>query len=284
MIGGIVLAGGRSSRMGRAKAGLEWHGSTLLRRVAGIVERSVDGPIVIVRSAGQALPKVPAAYEVVDDAHDGRGPLEGIAAGLRALSGRAELAYVSCTDVPLLHTSFVGAVLGGIGVEDEICVPVIGRRWHPLAAVYRTGVARVVEELLDAEERRVSRLLDRCRVRRLDAAALLSNAELAAGDPQLESVVNLNDPDAYRAARALPAAEIAVSLSGGWEQVSGPLRTGRDDPWGSVRAATLGALADAVDVDLDRPVLVSVNGTPTSREREFPLERGDAVAFSSLRG
>jgi CTP:molybdopterin cytidylyltransferase MocA len=41
--GGIVLAGGRSTRMGSAKAALEWHGSTLLRRVAAIVGR-VAGP------------------------------------------------------------------------------------------------------------------------------------------------------------------------------------------------------------------------------------------------
>ena len=44
---GIVLAGGRSSRMGSPKAALEWHGSTLLRRVAGIVGRAVDGPVVV---------------------------------------------------------------------------------------------------------------------------------------------------------------------------------------------------------------------------------------------
>ena len=155
MVGGIVLAGGRSSRMGAAKASLEWHGSTLLRRVAGIVERSVDGPVVIVRSVGQPLPGLPASWEVVEDLHPGRGPLEGLAAGLRALGDRADLAYASSTDVPFLHTSFVGAVVGGIGPGHEICVPVIGRRWQPLAAVYRTSLLAVVDELLGRDERRV---------------------------------------------------------------------------------------------------------------------------------
>ena len=128
--------------MGAPKASLEWHGSTLLRRVAGLVERGVDGPVVIVGSAGQELPGLPERYEVVDDAHPGRGPLEGLAAGLGALAGRAELAYVSSTDVPFLHTSFVGAVVGGLGERDEICVPVVGRGWQPLAAVYRTSLVR----------------------------------------------------------------------------------------------------------------------------------------------
>ena len=65
---GIVLAGGRSSRMGSPKAALEWHGSTLLRRVCGIVGRAVYGPIVVVRAPGQALPALPDSIEVVEDA------------------------------------------------------------------------------------------------------------------------------------------------------------------------------------------------------------------------
>jgi hypothetical protein len=48
---GVVLAGGRSSRMGTPKAALEWHGSTLLRRTAGILARVTDGPVVVVRAA-----------------------------------------------------------------------------------------------------------------------------------------------------------------------------------------------------------------------------------------
>src|SRR5687768_14902369 len=75
--GGIVLAGGRSTRMGRPKAALEWHGSTLLHRVAGIVGRVVDGPVVVVRAAGQELPGLPPGARTVEDAREGRGPLQG---------------------------------------------------------------------------------------------------------------------------------------------------------------------------------------------------------------
>src|SRR2546421_5579466 len=62
---GVVLVGGRSSRMGMAKAELEWHGSTLLRRTLGVLARSVDGPLLVVRSPGQPLPKIPPRVEVV---------------------------------------------------------------------------------------------------------------------------------------------------------------------------------------------------------------------------
>ncbi|MGQ0577248.1 MAG: NTP transferase domain-containing protein, partial [Pseudonocardia sp.] len=81
---GVVLAGGRSSRMGSPKAALEWHGSTLLARAAGVLARVVDGPVVVVAAPGQELPALPAGVEVARDPVGGRGPVPGIAAGLGA--------------------------------------------------------------------------------------------------------------------------------------------------------------------------------------------------------
>jgi molybdenum cofactor guanylyltransferase len=103
----IVLAGGRSSRMGSPKAALDWHGSTLLRRVTGIVARSVSGPVIVVSAPGQGLPELDSAVEVVADEREGRGPVQGLAAGFTAIGDRAPIAYVSSTDVPLLHPAFV---------------------------------------------------------------------------------------------------------------------------------------------------------------------------------
>src|SRR5512133_3266476 len=142
---GIVLAGGRSTRMGTPKAALEWHGSTLLRRVAGIVERGVDGPVVVVRAPGQALPSLPSAVEVVEDAREGRGPLQGLAAGLAALDGRAEAAYASSTDAPLLHPAFVRRVMGALDADVDVVLPRAGGFPHPLAAAYRTSLRPLVE-------------------------------------------------------------------------------------------------------------------------------------------
>ena len=68
--------------MGAPKAGLDWHGSTLLRRTVGLVARGVDGPVVVLRSPGQPLPALPPGVEVVDDPVEGRGPLQGLAVGL----------------------------------------------------------------------------------------------------------------------------------------------------------------------------------------------------------
>src|SRR5918997_1110761 len=101
MPAGIVLAGGRSSRMGTPKAWLDWHGTTLLRRTCGIVARGADGPVVVVKAPGQELPPLPDGVRVVEDAREGRGPLQGILAGLEAVDG--ELAFAASTDMPFLH-------------------------------------------------------------------------------------------------------------------------------------------------------------------------------------
>ena len=89
LVAGVVLAGGRSVRMGTAKAALEWHGSTMLRHAVGIVARGVDGPVVVVRAPGQGLPGLPPGVEVVDDPVAGRGPLQGILPVRRPPSGRS---------------------------------------------------------------------------------------------------------------------------------------------------------------------------------------------------
>src|SRR6478752_7738455 len=110
----VVLAGGRSTRMGTAKAALEWHGSTLLRRVVGIVGRAVDGPVIVVRAPDQELPSLPADVEIAEDAREGRGPLQGLQSGLAAARAHAPVAYASSTDVPLLHPRFVHRVVAAV--------------------------------------------------------------------------------------------------------------------------------------------------------------------------
>jgi molybdenum cofactor guanylyltransferase len=268
---GIVLAGGRSTRMGRPKAALEWHGSTLLRRVVGIVGRGVDGPVVVVRAPGQALPALPDAVEVVEDAREGVGPLQGLAAGLAALEDRADAAYASSTDAPLLHPAFVRRVVQALDDDVDIVLPTARGYAQPLAAAYRTRLRERVEELLAADRARPAFLYEKCRVRRLDDAELLADRALATADPELESVLNLNEPADYEAARARPAPEVTIRRFG-------PLARNGSGPL-TLRAATLAAAATGAGVTLDEHVVAALNGDQISRDPELPLVVGDSVAF-----
>ena len=196
-LGAIVLAGGRSSRMGAPKALLDWHGGTLVRRVTGILQRVAD-PVVVVHADGQELPPLPGVERVVDRAPD-RGPLEGMAAGLRAVAGRCPAVFVSGTDLPFLHPDLVLA-LAAARAEHDVAVPVADGHVHHLCAVYRTDLLPAVERQLAGDRLRVGLLLEGIDVLRLDANAL----------PHPESLRNLNTHDSYRQALAEPQPRIAL--------------------------------------------------------------------------
>jgi len=274
---GVVLAGGQSARMGRPKAALEWHGSTLLRRTVQILARAANGPVVVVRAPGQELPELPEGVLVADDPREGRGPLQGIAAGLAALSGHAGIAFVSSTDLPFLHPAFIRLVLSVLedGESTDVALPVARGYKQPLAAGYRVSLAETAGRLVKEDRLRPAFLFEECRVRTLDDAELRQNPVLAALDPDLDSVLNVNTPADYAAARARPAPEVTVQLFGILAKGShggGPR---------IVRAATAGAAADAVDVVFDRHVTAALNGDQITRDREMPLAAGDTVFFLS---
>ena len=268
---GVVLVGGRSSRMGTAKAMLEWHGSTLLCRALGILSRSIDGPLLVVRAPGQPLPGIPVQAEVVEDPEEGLGPLQGIATGLAALAGQAHTAFVCSTDLPFLHPAFVRRVLSAFTDDSDVVLPIAHGYPQPLAAAYRITLAPLVSELVAAGDRRLGLLFQRCVTLRLDDAALLADSALATADPALDSVVNVNCPDDYHAARRRPPPQVTV-------QCCGSLSSDRGSQ--TVRAATLSSAAAAVGLALDCHITVELNGDQISRDANLPLVSGDAIIFS----
>lgn len=272
----VVLAGGRSSRMGTAKAALEWHGSTLLRRTLGVLGRVVEGPLLVVRAPDQQLPPIPAQVRIAADPQEGLGPLQGIATGLAELAGCAQVAFVCSTDLPFLHPAFVRRVLDAMTDDLDVVLPLARGYPQPLAAAYRVGLAGLVAELVAGGDLRPAFLFrhPRCRTLRLDDAALLADPALAGADPELDSVVNVNSPDDYRAARSHPAPEITVQRYGA---LTG---NGHREPR-TVRAATLSGAAGAVGLDLDRHVVAALNGDQLSRDGDVPLASGDTVVFRS---
>lgn len=272
---GVVLAGGRSSRMGRAKATLEWHGSTLLHRATALLARTVGGPVLVVAAPGQELPELPVGVEVVADPVEGQGPMRGLATGLTALDGRAPVAFVCSTDLPFLHPALVRRVVRGFAdPATDVVLPVARGYRQPLAAGYRTSLAPLIEKLLGEGDLRPGMLFRHCEVTQLDDDALLADAELARLDPALDSLVNVNEPADYATALARPAPEVVVerfgALAGGGQR--GP-RT--------VRAVSLGGAAAAVGLTLDRHVVAAVNGDQMTRDGRHPLVAGDTVAFLS---
>jgi molybdopterin-guanine dinucleotide biosynthesis protein A len=191
-VGGIVLCGGQSKRMGRPKAWLPFAGEVMLPRVVRLLGEAVR-PVVVVAAPDQDVPSLPPGVAVVRDEEKGRGPLQGLAAGLNALRGQAEAAYLSSCDVPFLRPPFVRRLVDLLG-DHAICVPRVGDYHHPLAAVYRLEVADAVARLLAEDRLRPFFLFEAVPTR------VVREAELADVDSTFQTLRNLNKPEDYEAA------------------------------------------------------------------------------------
>jgi molybdopterin-guanine dinucleotide biosynthesis protein A len=191
--------------MGTPKAWLDFGGEPLLVRTVRVVA-SVAAPVVVVASQGQDMPPLPTGIDVVRDAVSDMGPLAGLAAGLEVVAPRAEAAFVSATDAPFLHPALIRRLVELRGAHDVVAPRAKGGV-HPLTAVYGVGSRAAIEASLAAKDLRVWALLERLRTLYVDEAMLLAGAELAAADPQLRSLINVNTPEQYRAALA----ELAVA-------------------------------------------------------------------------
>jgi len=191
--GAIVLCGGKSTRMGTPKALLPFGPETMLQRVVRLLD-GVVAPIVIVAAPAQALPKLPPDAIVTRDEREGRGPLEGLRGGLKALPSDVECAYVTSCDVPLLEPGFIRQMLDFARGYDVAVVEIDGFA-HPLSAVYRRTVLPYVEELLAANRLRPAFLFEAVRTRRV-------RPEQITADPELRTLRNLNTREDYQQALA----------------------------------------------------------------------------------
>lgn len=195
---GLVLCGGQSTRMGRPKAWLPFGNEAMLARVVRLLHEVVH-PIVVVAAPEQEVPPLPeelvqeAGVTVVRDEERGRGPLQGLAAGLAALQGISDAAYASSCDVPLLRPAFVRRLIDLRGTA-EACVPRVGGYHHPLAAVYSVTVLGEVRRLLAEDRLRPFFLFQAVPTR------VVGPEELQDVDPDFASLRNLNTPEEYEAA------------------------------------------------------------------------------------
>jgi molybdenum cofactor guanylyltransferase len=193
-VGGVVLCGGKSTRMGVPKATLPFGAETMLQRVVRLLGEAVS-PIVVVAAREQSLPALPDSVIVTRDEREAKGPLEGIRAGLSALPESIDSAYITSCDVPLLAPAFVQRMIELIGDHDIAVMEVDGFP-HPLSAIYRRDTLPHVESLLAGDRLRPVFLFEAVRTRRVKPE------EMTVVDPELRTLRNLNTPEDYRAALA----------------------------------------------------------------------------------
>ncbi|HEV2457819.1 MAG TPA: molybdenum cofactor guanylyltransferase [Ktedonobacterales bacterium] len=200
---GVVLAGGRSRRMGADKAALLIEGEPLLRRVVGRLRPAL--PAVLVVSPPELAPLVPGV-RVVPDTRPGMGPLAGLEAALAAIE--TPRAFVVACDMPFVAPALIRAMADYAAANAPDADAVVlraGEDVEPLHSVYSKACLPVVTELLDAGTRSLHDLLARLRV------AEFPTAEATRLDPSGRSAFNANTPAEWE--RALE--RVTDSRSGG---------------------------------------------------------------------
>lgn len=193
----IILCGGESRRMGRAKALLPWQGKPLLEHMVAILA-PIARPVIVVAAPAQELPPLPGDVTIVRDAIAGEGPLRGLEAGLSALVGRAEIAFVCGCDMPELSPTVVTELRKRgqsdlLNRTDPLSATVIddGGHWQPLHAFYRVDLLAALRAALADGERSPQRWL-----RTLNPLVVPAET-LRAVDPELRSWRNVNTPEEF---------------------------------------------------------------------------------------
>ena len=192
----IILAGGKSLRLGRSKALQVIEGRSLIQWV---VDRLaiLSTEIIIATAHGEAIPCSSAVrIKTVADIYPGKGPLVGIYSGLIASSSSRAI-VVGC-DTPFLNASLL-EYMTQICSTSDVVVPRIKNKLEPLCAVYSKNCLVPIQELLEQDELKISKLFSMVKVKYIE------EDELNRFDPKHLSFFNINNQADLERARKLAA-------------------------------------------------------------------------------
>ena len=192
----IILAGGKSSRLGRNKALQVIEGKSLIQWV---IDRLaiLSTEIIIATAHGKAIPCSSAVeIKTVADIYSGKGPLVGIYSGLIASSSSRAI-VVGC-DTPFLSVGLLKYMIR-ISSTFDVVVPRIKDKLEPLCAVYSKSCLVFIQELLEQNQLRIAELFSMVKVRYIE------EDEINSFDPEHLSFFNINSQAALDRAREIVA-------------------------------------------------------------------------------
>lgn len=190
---GILLAGGKSRRMGEDKRYLVVGEQTLLERGLGVLCSIFQEVLVVI---AQDSPPLDVTARVVRDLVPDCGSLGGLYTGLT----RATTPYifiVAC-DMPFLNTAVISQFISKTVTED-IVMAKLATRLHPMHALYGKRCLPVVEQMIIARQLRIQEMVSHPSLR----VRYVTEADLFTIDPSGRSFQNVNTPDDLEAARSL---------------------------------------------------------------------------------
>lgn len=157
-ITGIILAGGKSSRMGTDKGFVFYNNKTFIEHIITAIQPLVDEIIIISNHENYDQ----LGLKRYDDLIKNAGPLAGIYTGLHHSKTENNL-VVSC-DVPLINTEVLSKLIEKINDSSEIIQLQSNGKNMPLIAIYRKSCEAIFLEELKLDQRKVQEALKKCKV------------------------------------------------------------------------------------------------------------------------
>ncbi|MEE4608894.1 MAG: molybdenum cofactor guanylyltransferase [Desulfobacteraceae bacterium] len=182
---GVILAGGLNSRFGgQSKALLEVGDRRIIDRVLDAFSKVFDQVLLV---TNEPLRYLPWDLQMVTDIHPVRSSLAGLHAGLFYV--RTPFAFFSACDAPFIRPGLIRAVVERIRPDIDIVMPRNAIGSEPLAAAYARRCLDPIQRQLAAGDLKIDRFFSKMRVR------WVSEKQLRAVDPNLESFINVNTPE-----------------------------------------------------------------------------------------
>lgn len=186
-ITGIILAGGKNSRMGANKAFLKIDDIFLIDKIL-FVYRKIFSEIMIVTNDTLPYTASPDAT-IVTDIYKGKGSLGGIYTGL--FFARHDYAFVAACDMPSLNESFIRYMIGQTGKHD-IVVPEIPEGFQALHAIYSRRCLPAIRKMILSDKLKIAGLFK-------DTSTLrITGKEIHPFENNSTMFLNINTPEDFK--------------------------------------------------------------------------------------
>lgn len=189
LVTGVILAGGKSSRMGQNKALMALAGMRLIERVCGVL-RQIFPKLLLVTNTPDAY--IDLQIPMVGDVFPDKGSLGGIYSAI--YHATTPHSFVVACDMPFLQVSVIRYLLAQIAAYDVV-IPEVHGDMQPLHAVYSKACLPPILRRLEANRLKIIGFLPEVRVRTVTAE------ELRSLDPDAVAFQNVNTPEEFLAAR-----------------------------------------------------------------------------------
>ena len=194
-VAAIVLAGGRSSRMGENKAFMPFKESCLLEEVVKVLSKLFEEIIIVTENVKEleCFSKYSNLRIIPDmNFHGDKNSLIGMYTGLSKC--KAPFAFITGCDMPFLNSSLINYMMGKVNVNTDLVIPYYGGHYQPLHGIYGKGCLKPMELLLENRTYKINKFFGHVNITKIDLE------EIQKFDRELKSFLNINTQVDYNKA------------------------------------------------------------------------------------